>query len=140
MNESSRFMSFHLVLGNSSLGRVLMMSTVIVLLAGCKTQEKRPGVEGYHELIRRQQEALAIEQLKQPVVYFRGLVQKPIVTWREDLTLAEALLEAGYTQPLSPRVIRVHRQGRSHNVDVTRLLRGMDNPLLEPGDVVEVVR
>ena len=114
---------------------------VIVFLSGCESaQKKRPGVEGYNELIRSQQQALAIEQLKAPAVYFRGPFRNPVVAWRENLTLTEAMVEAVYLHTLSPRVLRLHRQGRLYNLDVQRLLRGTENPLLEPSDVIEVVR
>lgn len=97
-------------------------------------------MDGYNALIRSQQEALALQQLQEPVIHVHGPVQKPVVAWRENLTLAETLLEAGYRHALSPRAIRVTRQGRVYNIDVRRLLRGTENPVLEPGDVVEVVR
>ncbi len=119
----------------------VLIALVTSGLVGCKSvQMKRPGIEGYNELIRHQQEALALEEAKQPTIYFRGAVQKPVVAWREDLTLAEGLLEAGYASTFSPHAIRVTRAGRSYNIDVQRLLRGTDNPVLLPGDVVEVFR
>lgn len=111
-----------------------------LLSGGCSAKKKRSGMEQYNSLIRAQQESMAVQQAKQPVVFVHGSVQRPIVAWRENLTLAETLLEAGYTSPLSPRAIRVTRQGRVYTVDVRRLLRGTDNPVLEPGDVVDVVR
>jgi hypothetical protein len=126
-------------------GRLVLAASVaglILLLIGCGggAQKKRSGADGYHELIRSQQQALALEQLNQPVVHIRGQVQNPVVPWRESLTLADALLEAVYTPPLSPRAIRVHRTGQPYNIDVRRLLRGTENPILEPGDVIEVIR
>jgi hypothetical protein len=121
--------------------RLLSAVLALMTILGCKSPaKKRPGVEGYHELLRAQQQALALEQSQMPTVHFRGSVQNPLVPWREELTLAEALLDAQYTLPLAPRAIRVHRQGRTYPVDVRRLLRGTENPLLEPGDVIEVVK
>ena len=119
---------------------LLLTAEIVGCTAGCRAPKKRPGIEGYNALIRAQQEALAVDQLKQPSVYVHGPVQKHVVPWREDLTLAEALLEAGYTQVFSPHAIRVSRQGKLHNIDVRRLLRGTENPVLEQGDVVEVIR
>jgi len=137
MNTDSRRIS------TERLGRALAIAFASLALtwlnAGCKST-KRPGIEGYNALIRQQQEALAVEQLKQPTIYFRGNVQKPIVPWRENLTLAEGLLEAGYSSPFSPHSLKVTREGHSYPIDVRRLLRGTDNPVLEPGDVVEVYR
>lgn len=114
---------------------------LIALTGGCKsTKKKRSGMEGYNELIRQQQQAMAVEQMQHPSVYFRGAVQRQVVSWRENLTLAEAILEAGYTNPLSPRSIRVTRGGRVYTIDIRRLMRGTENPPLEPGDLVEVTR
>jgi len=125
--------------GKVRLALLPLLVAMLALASGCKS-DKRPGVEGYHQLLRSQQQALAIEQMKHPAVYVRGEVQNHVVPWREELTLAEALLEAGYKNALSPRSIRVHREGRAYNVDVRRLLRGTENPLLEPGDTIEVSR
>jgi protein involved in polysaccharide export with SLBB domain len=97
-------------------------------------------MEGYHGLIRAQQDALALQMQNAPAVYFRGAVQRPAIPWSDSLTLAQGLLDAGYTGNLSPRTIRVMRQGRTYTIDVRKLLRGTENPLLEPGDLVEVVR
>lgn len=123
-----------------SLPLVLLLSHLVVLgCVGCSSK-KGLGRDGYNQLVRSQQQAIQIEQMQHPAVYVRGPVQKPIVAWREGLTLAEALLDAGYTQTLSPRAIRVTRAGRVYPIDVRRLLRGTENPVLEPGDQIEVVR
>jgi len=111
-----------------------------LVMAGCKSSQKGAGRDGYNQLIRSQQQALAIDQMGAPAVYFVGPVQQPVVLWREDLSLAEALLEAGYKSQFSPHAIRVTRQRRTYNVDVQRLLRGTENPALEPGDRIEVIR
>ena len=118
---------------------VLITGLVLSLASGCAAK-KRHGMEGYNSLVRAQQEALTLQLQGQPAVYFRGPVQHPVVLWRENLTLAEALLEAGYVDKFSPHAIRVSRRAEIYNVNVQRLLRGNDNPLLEPGDVVEVTR
>jgi hypothetical protein len=118
---------------------VLLLSLLMAMGAGCSTK-KHHGMEGYNSLIRAQQEALTLQLQGQPAVYFRGPVQRPAVVWRENLTLAEALLEAGYAEKFSPHAIRISRQAQIYNVNVQRLLRGSDNPLLEPNDVVEVIR
>jgi hypothetical protein len=117
-----------------------LISALLISLAGGCASKKKHGMEGYHSMIRAQEEAMTLQLQGQPAVFFRGPVQKPIVIWRENLTLAEALLEAGYVDKFSPHSIRISRQGQNYNVNVQRLLRGSDNPLLEPGDVVEVTR
>jgi hypothetical protein len=131
-------MKFQFVPGRSSVA-VLLLASLLALAAGCATK-KRHGMEGYNSMVRAQQEALTLQLQGQPAVYFRGPVQRPAVIWRENLTLAEALLEAGYTSKFTPHAIRISRLAETYNVNVQRLLRGSDNPLLEPNDVVEVIR
>ena len=76
----------------------------------------------------------------EPVVWLKGPVRNPRVPWTEDLTLAQALLVAEYTGLNNPFKIDVIRQGKRYSINVGRLLRGLENPLMEPGDVVEIVR
>jgi len=109
-----------------------------VAFAGCKSS---PKVNPQAAFLEGQQRAWTGAQMNQePAVFFRGMVRNPRVTWREDLTLAQALLEAEYTGALEPTKIRIMRQGQSHTIDVRHLLRGKENPLLEPGDLIEVLR
>lgn len=77
---------------------------------------------------------------QQPMVYFRGYVRKSAVPWKEDLTLAQAILQAEYTGVWDPRLVTITRRGELHRVDVRRLLSGREDPLLEPGDLVELQR
>jgi hypothetical protein len=79
-------------------------------------------------------------QTQQAVVYFRGFVRKSFVPWIEDLTLAKAILQAEYTGQWDPHLITITRQGRVFHVNPKRLLSGLDDPALEPGDIVEVQR
>jgi hypothetical protein len=74
------------------------------------------------------------------VVYFRGFVRKPAVPWAEDLTLAKALLQAEYTGMWDPRLITITRKGETFRINPKRLLSGQEDPVLEPGDIVEVQR
>jgi hypothetical protein len=77
---------------------------------------------------------------QQAAVYFRGYVRKPVVTWKEDLTLAKAILEAEYTGQWDPRLITITRRGQVFRVNPRRLLSGLEDPALEPGDIIEVQR
>ena len=110
----------------------------VAAFAGCKSS---PKVNPQAAFLEGQQRAWTGAQMNQePAVFFRGMVRNLRVTWREDLTLAQALLEAEYTGALEPMKIRLTRQGQSHTIDVRRLLRGKENPVLEPGDLIEVLR
>ena len=127
------------IIARRGLTAVFSLAFVAALAAGC-ARKKTHGMEGYNSLVRAQQEALTAQLQGQPAVYFRGPVQHPVILWRENLTLAEAILEAGYVNKFTPHAIRIGRQAQIYNVNVQRLLRGTDNPVLEPNDLVEVIR
>lgn len=95
---------------------------------------------------RQAQVAYHVGQLQSPeharmvasTVMVRGQVRNPIVAWRPDMTLSEALLDAGFQGRTDPHRITVTRQGTVHVVDVRRLLKGLDNPSIQPGDLIEL--
>ena len=51
---------------------------------------------------------------------------------------AEALMTAQYTWNWDPRQVTLTRHAQTQAINPKRLLRGQENPVLEPGDVVEV--
>jgi hypothetical protein len=124
----------------------LSILLLTVVLTGCKTKATAQREADRKAFIATQQSAMAgleqqqQQQQQQPVVWFRGEVRNPRVPWTEGLTLAQALLAAQYTSNWDPHIITVTRQGEVHPVNPRRLLRGQEDPLLEPGDVVEVHR
>ena len=119
----------------------MKIALVILLLAlaltGCATKSsaRRKAQKAFNEAQQREQ---AEQERQQPAVWFRGDVRKQRVPWTEGLTLAQALIAAQYTFNWDPHTITVTRQGEVHPVNARRLLRGQEDPLLEPGDVVEV--
>lgn len=74
----------------------------------------------------------------QPVVSFLGEVRHRIIEWSEDLTLAQALFEAEYAGAAEPVRISIRRQGKVIHILPKQLLRGVQDPPLLPGDVVEI--
>jgi hypothetical protein len=74
------------------------------------------------------------------VVIVRGEVRMPVVPWVEDLTLARALVAADYSALADPREILIIRRGVAQRVDIRKLLSGAEDPLLEPGDIIEIWR
>lgn len=66
-----------------------------------------------------------------------GPVRRPVLHWRQDLTLAEAILEAEYLFEPDPRTILIRRGSIVIPIDPARLLQGEDFALL-PGDQVEI--
>jgi hypothetical protein len=70
-------------------------------------------------------------------VTFIGPVQFPTVQWTQNLTLAKAIVSAGYTGPAEPSQIMIVRGGQAIPIDPKRLLSGEDIPLLS-GDLVQI--
>jgi hypothetical protein len=64
-----------------------------------------------------------------------GPVRTPSLTWTQDLTLAKAIVDAGYESAVDPTQIMIVRNGQAIPVDPQSLLAGQDVPLL-PGDMI----
>lgn len=75
-----------------------------------------------------------------PPVYFRGMFKKQTIPWAEDLTLANGLLQAEFQGLWNPTEIVIIRKGQTYRINANRMLRGQENPLLEPNDIVEIRR
>jgi len=107
-------------------------------VSGCTSRSKaRAQVQA--AFAAGQQQALS-GQTNAPTVSFRGDVKNPKVPWTEEMTLAKALVAAEYTGSWDPHTIVILRQGEKYKVDPKRLLGGLEDPLLEPGDTVEIHR
>ena len=118
--------------------RVLAASFILLCMAcGCVTKSGARR-EAQKAVFEDKARAEMEKQQKEPAVWFRGDIRNPRVPWREGLTLAEALAAAHYTWDWDPRFLTVTREGHVYSVNVRRLLRGQENPELEPGDIVEV--
>ncbi len=111
---------------------------LVLLSSGCVSKSKAR-LQAEKAFLEGQQRSLADQQQQQQaVVWFRGDVRNQRVPWMEGLTLSRALLSAQYTWSWDPRTITVTRAGELYAVDPRRLLRGLEDPELEPGDLVEV--
>jgi hypothetical protein len=67
-----------------------------------------------------------------------GPVETPRVPWTEELTLANALVAAGYTGRGSPKQLVIIRVGQQPIVvDPQQLLKGEDVPL-QAGDIIDI--
>jgi hypothetical protein len=68
-------------------------------------------------------------------------VVQRLVQWHEELTLSRAILVAKYRGLSSPREIILTRKGEPHPIRTRDLLNGqIEDPLLQPGDVIELKR
>jgi hypothetical protein len=76
-------------------------------------------------------------QLRGPSVTIVGEVSNPMITWTADLTLAKAIVAAGYHGSVDPNEILIVRQGKAMSYDPKNLLNGEDVPL-EPNDTIEI--
>jgi len=84
------------------------------------------------------QQSVRMHQLSQAAsVNFLGPVKNAVIAWREDLTLAQALVEAEYVPKTDPSLLVLVRRGHATLVTPKQLLGGQDIPL-EAGDVVEI--
>jgi len=116
----------------------LLCCIVLVLVtAGCVTKAGARR-EAQRTLFESHQRDVMEQQQREPAVCFHGDIRNPRIPWREDLTLAEALTSAEYTWRQNPHTLTVTRKGEVFKVNVHRLVRGQDNPVLEPGDIIEV--
>jgi hypothetical protein len=85
----------------------------------------------------QQQAMMRMSQPQTPVVTFIGPVRNPMVQWSEGLTLANAIVAAGYQAPKDPVQIMIVRKGQAIPVDPKKLLEGEDIPLVS-GDLVQI--
>lgn len=105
---------------------------------GCHRGLKQsPGAAGPPPMAGSQANA---QQLSAPSVLVQGDVKNHVIPWTEDLTVAAAIGAAEYQSSFNPRLIILMREGQSYQIPVRELLSGRQNPLLEPGDLIDVKR
>jgi hypothetical protein len=111
------------------------------LFVGCTTKSRaredalRAYIRGQHEAGTR-----PASPTGQPHVRVLGEVARRDVPWEDGLTVARALLAAEYRGARDPAAILIVRGGQRHAVNVRRLLSGTEDPELQPGDVLEIIR
>jgi len=119
--------------------RVWILCAGLGLLSwGCVSKSKAKA-EAHAAFMAGQQQAM-IARTPQPagnIVTIVGPVKTPQLQWTQDLTLARAIVAAGYESSTDPQQIMIVRNGQAVPVDPKALLAGEDVPLL-PGDMVVV--
>lgn len=70
-------------------------------------------------------------------ITFSGAVRNTAIPWREELSLSQAIVEAGHSGRRHPRAIFVHRGSDVFEVPPWRLMHGEDFQV-EPGDHIEI--
>jgi hypothetical protein len=115
----------------------LVVLALVCISAGCVTKSKAKAEAQSAFLAGQQQAMIRMSQPHQPVVTFIGPVRNPTVQWSQDLTLAKAIVAAGYDAKADPRQIMIVRNGQAIPVDPKKLLEGEDIPLVA-GDLVQI--
>jgi hypothetical protein len=108
-----------------------------VALSGCITKAKANAQARAAFAAGEQQARMRMQQAQTPSVTVHGAVRNPLLPWTEDLTVAKAIVAAGYFGAKAPTEILVVRKGQAFRVDPKLLLNGTDPPL-ESGDIVEL--
>ncbi len=117
---------------------LLLSASVVFTGGGCvtKTQANAQARQAY---LAGQQQAMQMNKMDQargPSVTFIGPVKTPVIPWMQGLTLAQAVVAAGYQGPEPTDIIIVHN-GQGRRIDPNTLLKGEDVPL-EAGDVINI--
>jgi hypothetical protein len=118
---------------------ILGCTLCLPVLSGCvsKAKARRDAqaafIAGQQEAARRAQ----LQTVQGPSITINGPVNRPVIPWAEDLTLAKAIVEAEYTPPGEPAEVFLVRSGRAFRLDLHQLFSGRDVPL-EPGDIIQL--
>ena len=123
--------------GLNALSLAGLALSVLFTTTSCVSKTKAK-VQAREAFVAGQQQALArLQQMQGPSVSFVGPVRNNVVPWTQDLTVARAIVAAGYVGARDPRTIIVVRNGQAFTIDPNQLLSGEDMPL-ESGDLVQI--
>lgn len=117
-------------------GYSICLLLLAATLASCVTKTKAQAQARAAFDAGRQQALDQMRQQQNSTVTLIGKFQNGILPWTEDLTLAKAIVAAGYSGPDPTEIILV-RNGTGRSIDPQKLLGQGDVPL-KPGDVVQV--
>lgn len=115
----------------------MALAALILFPTGCVTKSKAKAEAQKAYFAGQQQAMMRMSQPQQPVVTFIGPVRNPTVPWSQELTLAKAIVAAGYQPQTDPQQIMIVRNGQAIPVDPKKLLEGEDIPLVA-GDLVQI--
>ena len=125
-------------MNRESFNRVVFSAAIAASLSGCAT---KPDAHKQAEAAFQAGQQQALQQLyesKFPVVTVLGPVRNPKLDCAPDLTLARAIVAAGYQGAGDPREIILRRGSEETHIDPKDLLTGKDWPL-QGGDRIEIV-
>ena len=116
---------------------IVLSLCAALMVTGCVSKSrhdedvKKAYLAGQSEAMTRMQKNLGQS------ITVQGQVQQSFIPWTREMTLAKAILAAGYYGKEDPKEITILRDGEELPVDVERLLGGEDYPVL-PGDTVRL--
>ena len=105
--------------------------------AGQQDARMQPQAQGQSQPLSQTQALPQTPQPSQQSVMIVGPVRNPVIPWRLGLSLAQAIISAGYAGETDPSEILIVRSGTARRVDFSQLLAGQDVPLM-PGDTVQI--
>jgi hypothetical protein len=117
-----------------------VVSAIAALASGTGCVTKAKAKEQAREaFFAGQQQAMAklMQSHSGPSISIIGPVRSPSIAFTEGLTVAKAILQAGYEPPGEPRQIVILRNGFAIPVDPHQLLSGQDVPL-QNGDLLQI--
>ena len=121
--------------------RILMCLPLIWSFSGCVTKSKAQA-QARDAFAAGQQQAMTVSRMQQqmgPTVTVVGQVRNGVIPWTVDLTVAKAIVTAGYFGASDPHEIYVVRNGKATSIDSKQLLNGEDMPV-QPGDVIQIMQ
>ena len=110
-----------------------------LLAAGCTSQSKAKAQARAAFLAGQQQTLARMMQPRGPSVSILGDVRIPSLPWTQDLTVAKAIVAAGYLGSADPSLLVLIRNGEAISIDPSQLLSGQDLAM-QPGDVLQIQR
>jgi protein involved in polysaccharide export with SLBB domain len=116
-----------------------LLCVLALPLAGCITKAKADAQARTAYATGQRDALLSVRQTPSQAltVTVAGDVQNTLIPWTADLTVAKAIVAAGYKGKTDPTNIVIVRNGKGIQVDPQKLLSGQDVPLL-PQDVVAI--
>lgn len=118
--------------------RVLVLFLLVGLSAtACRTKRQTPPPGVFYPTPGMTPPGMVPQEQQ---ITIQGEVRNPVVMWTPGLTLARALVEAEYLGARDPQMIYIFRKEQAIRVDPSHLLGGIKDPVLQPGDIVELRR
>ena len=109
---------------------------LVLVASGCTTNSKAKAQA--RAAFQAGQQQAQMQQQQGPIVTVLGQVRNRTIPWTEDLPLSQVLIAADYHGFMDPRAIVIIRNGQRFKVNVKHLLRGTEDPLVEPGDTIQI--